>query len=262
MVCSSCGEVLQRGATACINLSCADYQRPLTAEERHANRPRPQAPTAPMRSLHGSANATIACVATVAVSSAIAIPFGRLGDPAPLAPAWATVYLLIVAVAVVGAACFVTWLFIARRNLDALPSANPFWSRSWTIGVWFTPFGNAFVPALVVSDVAAETVADHDDPRRHSLVRLARWWWVSVVIATAFLYMVGDRRTSRSPLVLSMPPGTITDVTLPSPDVTQPAPIAVVLLAVACVLTSAAACIVFVRRLTALQQQRFQPEPE
>src|SRR5205814_7099580 len=56
MLCSSCGDVLQPHATSCINLSCADYRRPFTAEELHANRPRPPEPTAPMRPLDGPAN--------------------------------------------------------------------------------------------------------------------------------------------------------------------------------------------------------------
>lgn len=259
MVCSSCGDVLQPHATSCINLSCADYQRPFTAAELHANRPRPPQPTAPMRPLDGPANATVACVAVAALSSAVAIPFGGLGDPAPLSPAWAIVYLLILAVAAVAAVFFVTWLFRARRNIDALPSTNPFWSKSWTIGVWFMPVGNAAMPALIMADIAAETVADPDDPRRQRLVLLARWFWVSVVVTTFFLYMVVDRRVTPPPVVLYLPTG---DLTLPPPDVTHPAPAGVVYLTVACVLASAAACIAFVRRLSALQQLRFQPEPE
>src|SRR4051812_13965857 len=113
MVCSSCGYVLQPSAVSCINVSCADHGRPLTPAEQHANRPVPPAPTAPMRSLHGLTKLTVAGVAATALSSAIAIPLGRLGDPAPLTSAWTTVYLLIAALAVVAATCFVTWLFQA-----------------------------------------------------------------------------------------------------------------------------------------------------
>jgi hypothetical protein len=258
MVCSSCGDVLQPNATSCINMSCADYQRPFTAEERDATRPRPPVPTAPMRPLDGWANATVVCVAVTALSSAIAIPLSGLGDPAPLPPAWAAIDLAILAVGVVAAGCFITWLFRARRNLDALPSANPFWPKSWSIGVWFIPAGNAAMPALVMSDIATETVADRDDPRRHQMVRLARWFWIGVVVTTFLLYVVVDRRILAPPVVLYLPTG---DVSLPSPDVAHPASARLLWLTAACVLASSVACIAFVRRLTALQLLRFQPEP-
>jgi hypothetical protein len=260
MVCPSCGRVVQPNATSCINVSCTDYQRPFTAAERQASRSRPQAPTAPMRPLRGPANAAVACIATVALSSAIAIPLGRLAAPGPLTPTWAAVDLLIVAVAVAGAVCFVTWLFQARRNLDALPTTHPFWAKSWSIGVWFMPVGQAFMPALVVTDIAQETVADPDDPRRARIVALARGWWVSFVVATFFLYIVIGGRAPRSSNALDVP--TVTQLIPLQVAPAHPASTAVVYVTVACLLASAATCVAFIRRLTALQELRFQPAPD
>lgn len=263
MLCPGCGFVLQRGAAACVTVSCPEYGRPLTPEVQLANRPQHPGPTAPMRSLDRLANATIACVVVTAVSAAIAVPLGRLhgttaagvswttipglsvpltgestpgADPfAGLTRAWVVTDLVILGVGLIGAVLFGAWLFRARRNLDALPAANPFWAKSWSLGVWFIPAGNLAMPALVMEDVATQTVAaDPDDPDHPRLILLSRTWWLAVVVMFFLLY------------VLARP--------------AHPAPGLLIVAAVS-ILVAAAGCITFIRRLSALQTQRFQPDP-
>jgi hypothetical protein len=113
----------------------------------------------------------------------------------------------------------------------------------------------------VVSDVAQETVADPDDPRRGRIVILARSWWISVIVVASMLYVEIDERTPRSPIAVPDAP-TVFHLTPLLATPAHPASPTFVYLTVACILASAATCIVFIRRLTALQELRFQPAPD
>lgn len=62
--------------------------------------------------------------------------------------------LLQILAIVVTAASFITWLFLARRNLRTWRIDGLGWGPGWAIGGWFIPLANLFIPPQVVRTVA------------------------------------------------------------------------------------------------------------
>lgn len=134
------------------------------------------------------------------------------GDPAPYLLITGSLYL---ASFVAAAATFVTWLFIARRNLNAIAEAAPAWGEPWTITAWSLPlFASAamilvalldpgvivvtsfwfvlvpFIPLLswlvgasVVADVARNSVDGYAKAEGARYAAKAWWWWTFYVAA-------------------------------------------------------------------------------
>jgi tetrahydromethanopterin S-methyltransferase subunit G len=72
------------------------------------------------------------------------------------------------------AVVFITWLYRARKNLDAFPEATPTMKAGWAIGGWFIPFANLVIPCRVAASVARESLGG---------AGLAYSWWVVWLVA-------------------------------------------------------------------------------
>jgi hypothetical protein len=98
--------------------------------------------------------------------------------------------LLIVAF-LVAAVAFILWLYNAYRNVEAWRMQGLRWSKGWTIGGWFVPVGNLFIPKAVVDTVRSASAT----PGNGSMVRtrstpLVWAWWLSY-LSPGLLSLIG-----------------------------------------------------------------------
>ncbi|WP_329273196.1 DUF4328 domain-containing protein [Streptomyces sp. NBC_01451] len=82
---------------------------------------------------------------------------------------------------------FLVWLVQSRRNATELFPLATLPSRGWTIGAWFIPVVNFFVPRRLVLDIGRASSVSWDQKRDTTLVNL--WWgaWIthSLVLVVA-----------------------------------------------------------------------------
>lgn len=83
-------------------------------------------------------------------------------------------------------ALFLVWLVRSRRNAQELSPRASVPSRGWTIGAWFIPVINFFVPRQIVLDIERASSASWAQERDTRLVNL---WWVAWI--TQALVLVG-----------------------------------------------------------------------
>ncbi|MCG7209600.1 DUF4328 domain-containing protein [Streptomyces arenae] len=81
------------------------------------------------------------------------------------------------------------WLARSRRNAQELSPEASLPSRGWTIGAWFIPVVNFFVPRRFVLDIGHASSASWEQNRGARLVNL---WWAAWV-THAVVLVVGDR---------------------------------------------------------------------
>ncbi|MDT0461525.1 DUF4328 domain-containing protein [Streptomyces gibsoniae] len=81
------------------------------------------------------------------------------------------VYLMALAIVL-----FLVWLARSRRNAQELSPQASVPSRGWTIGAWFIPVVNFFVPRRFVLDIGRASSASWEEKRDTTLVNL---WWVA-----------------------------------------------------------------------------------
>ncbi|MGW0729398.1 DUF4328 domain-containing protein [Streptomyces mirabilis] len=91
-------------------------------------------------------------------------------------------YLMTLAIAL-----FLVWLARSRRNAQELSPRASVPSRGWTIGAWFIPVVNFFVPRQFVLDIGRASSASWEQKRDTTLVNL---WWVAW-ITHALVLVVG-----------------------------------------------------------------------
>jgi Domain of unknown function (DUF4328) len=98
---------------------------------------------------------------------------------------------------------FIVWSWRARKNLDALGETATM-AAGWTIGGWFTPFGNLVVPFVAVLEIAYRSRS----PRARAHLLVSALWWAAFAAmsitriaattkepdATAFFSASGVRR--------------------------------------------------------------------
>jgi hypothetical protein len=89
---------------------------------------------------------------------------------------------------------FLMWLYRSHRNLKALGAAPLQYTPGWTIGGWFIPIGNLFIPYMVVQEV--HRGSDPAGFGESQFVRLGQrsvvvmaWWFCW--IASGILAQVG-----------------------------------------------------------------------
>ncbi|WP_371667238.1 DUF4328 domain-containing protein [Streptomyces sp. NBC_00289] len=82
---------------------------------------------------------------------------------------------------------FLVWLARSRRNAQELSPQASLPSRGWTIGAWFIPVVNFFVPRRFVLDIGRASSASWEPKRDTTLVNL--WWGAG--ITHALLVMAG-----------------------------------------------------------------------
>ncbi|GIF66022.1 hypothetical protein Ais01nite_40570 [Asanoa ishikariensis] len=71
----------------------------------------------------------------------------------------------------------VIWLWRARKNLDAFPDTKPSLAAGWTIGGWFFPIANLFVPGRMMANAVREST------RNRWVTRVAIVWWIALLVA-------------------------------------------------------------------------------
>jgi hypothetical protein len=79
------------------------------------------------------------------------------------------------------APCFITWLWRAAKNQQALGRAPERLGSGWAVGGWFIPLANLVIPVLVVQDLwrGSDAAIAAGDPRWRIADRswLVGWWW-------------------------------------------------------------------------------------
>jgi hypothetical protein len=100
---------------------------------------------------------------------------------------------------------FITWLFLARRNVDTFPESMPRWAQGWAVAAWFIPVAGLLIGPAVVADVAYNSADDFGVVERRRLTRRVWRWWTLYVIAAAVLFaLVVWRRQVMATFVLSI----------------------------------------------------------
>jgi hypothetical protein len=96
--------------------------------------------------------------------------------------AWALVY---VATAVV----FIVWTWRGTKNNELLARVRPRYTSGWSIGGWFIPIANLWIPVRVVLDLwqgSDPAVSGNADWRRLPRPGLVHWWWGLFLMSRLF----------------------------------------------------------------------------
>lgn len=111
----------------------------------------------------------------------------HLADEMSTSAFWVSVFAVVMAGSV-----FLTWLWRARANSNHLSDAQHRMSRGWTIGAWFIPIGNLWLPRRILDDIWRTSRPDVprdvwrvDDLPYSPLIRA---WWL--LLLTNFVMSV------------------------------------------------------------------------
>ncbi|MCD0484856.1 DUF4328 domain-containing protein [Streptacidiphilus sp. ASG 303] len=106
------------------------------------------------------------------------------------------VFLYVMAPAIV---LFLVWLARSRHNAQELSPLAPVPSRAWTIGAWFVPVVNLFVPRRLVLDIGRASSASWEQKRGTTLVNL---WWAAWITHAVVLTVGGRVAPGSMPLLV------------------------------------------------------------
>jgi hypothetical protein len=95
------------------------------------------------------------------------------------------IFLYVSALAIV---LFLVWLARSRRNAQELSPQASLPSRGWTIGAWFIPVVNFFVPRRFVLEIGRASSASWEPKRDTTLVNL---WWIAWITHALVLVVAG-----------------------------------------------------------------------
>lgn len=95
---------------------------------------------------------------------------------------------IVTALAVLALApCFITWMWRAAKNQQALGRTPERLGSGWAVGGWFIPLANFVIPVLVVQDLwrGSDVAIAAGDPRWRIAARswLVGWWWGLTLVA-------------------------------------------------------------------------------
>jgi hypothetical protein len=142
-------------------------------------------------------------------------------------------------VAVTTAILFLTWFHRVRANADVFAQDVCTRGRGWSVGGWFIPVGNLWIPFTVAREIwtASAQSAPDGSWREVSAAPIKRWWtvWVAALVTLRLGTQWSDHAKTPAALQHS------TDL---------------VMLADALLLAAALLAIVFVRKLTAMQHTK------
>jgi hypothetical protein len=102
---------------------------------------------------------------------------------------------VLIALSLVTAVVFITWMWRAAKNNQALGRERPRFGPGWAIGGWFIPIANLVIPVLIVQDLwrGSNASVARGDMRwkigdRSALVG---WWW-GLAIGSRVLNAIGN----------------------------------------------------------------------
>ena len=75
---------------------------------------------------------------------------------------------------------FILWTWRGTKNNEALGSLVPRHTSGWSIGGWFIPIGNLWIPGQIMHDLwggSAPTGYDAREGRDARRAPLVSWWW-------------------------------------------------------------------------------------
>ncbi|MFD9722831.1 DUF4328 domain-containing protein [Streptomyces sp. NPDC059072] len=137
------------------------------------------------------------------------------------------------------AALFVTWFYRVRVNGEIFRRDGFTQTRGWAIGGWFIPFGNLFFPYRTALEIWAASTQQAPDGsyRQVSTAPVSAWWalWVLAVIGDRVFSVVYARAETPEALRSASSVGVVSDLLM---------------------VAAAVLAVVFVRRLTALQNTK------
>jgi hypothetical protein len=145
-------------------------------------------PKAP-RILARSAQAAIAAAAVADVFRATAVRDQHLRHTDASLQESGFISMIFVYLMTLAIVLFLVWLARSRRNAQELSPQASVPGRGWTIGAWFIPVVNLFVPRRFLLDIGRASSASWDQKRDATLVNL---WWVAW-ITHAVVLVVGSR---------------------------------------------------------------------
>ncbi|WP_405820333.1 DUF4328 domain-containing protein [Streptomyces sp. NBC_01390] len=106
------------------------------------------------------------------------------------------VFLYLMTAAIV---LFLAWLARSRRNAQELSPQASVPSRGWTIGAWFVPVANLFVPRRLVLDIGRASSPSWEQKRDTARVNL---WWGAWITHALVLTTVGQTAPGSMPVLV------------------------------------------------------------
>ncbi|HEX2772027.1 MAG TPA: DUF4328 domain-containing protein [Micromonosporaceae bacterium] len=110
--------------------------------------------------------------------------------------------LIWLAIYAIAGVLVIVWFYRARKNVDALPDAQPGMRAGWAIGGWFIPFANLVIPCRVMAHTARSSLSR---PRTPALVGI--WWaaWLVYSVAGYAVVALDNVRYDALPAALAGP---------------------------------------------------------
>jgi len=106
------------------------------------------------------------------------------------------------ALILITACAFVTWMFRAAKNSEALGRTSPRFAPGWSIGGWLIPIANFVIPVLIMQDLwrGSDASAGRDDHTwkigNRSL--LVGFWWGCLLFGRLLIAIGGSNVESGS----------------------------------------------------------------
>lgn len=95
----------------------------------------------------------------------------------------ALVYLVVLAATAV---VFIVWMWRSVKNNELLGRIRPRYTAGWSIGGWFIPIGNLWIPVRIMHDLwqgSDPEVSNSRDWRGLRRTALVGWWWGSYLVS-------------------------------------------------------------------------------
>jgi hypothetical protein len=88
--------------------------------------------------------------------------------------------IVFLAVLVATTVVFIVWMWRSVKNNELLDRIRPRYTSGWSIGGWFIPIGNLWIPVRVMHDLwqgSDPDVGNYHDWRGLPRTPLIAWWW-------------------------------------------------------------------------------------
>ncbi|HLM18029.1 MAG TPA: DUF4328 domain-containing protein, partial [Acidimicrobiia bacterium] len=75
---------------------------------------------------------------------------------------------------------FIVWMWRSAKNNELLDRVRPRYTAGWSIGGWFIPIGNLWIPVRIMHDLwqgSDPATQRHEDWRVLRRTPLIGWWW-------------------------------------------------------------------------------------